>query len=165
MYVWSSAIARLVESHVRDCGRRAIPVSKERGERDERSDAGRARDDPDRLIAEYREAHDECVLVRALVVVVVTRRVRVVVREVVVAAVGTGVAAAIVDEVVVDAVGLSGAASFCRCVAANALMLARDVSLAAVAMARRSTLERMSGPRCGTSDRTTRPRARDLRAA
>jgi hypothetical protein len=105
-------------------------------------------------------------LVRAVVVVVATRPVTVVVREVVVTAVDAGVAVAVaVDAVVVEAAGLSGAASFCTCAAAKAFMLARDVSVTAVAMPRRSTPERMSGGRCGMSDRTSRQPTRSLRAA
>jgi len=105
-------------------------------------------------------------LVRAVVVVVVTRPVTVVVREVAVRAVGAGIAvAAAVEDVVVEAAGWSGAAVFCTCVAANAVMLARDVSVAAVAMARRITPERMSGERCGMSDRRPRQPASYVRAS
>ena len=97
---------------------------------------------------------------RAAVVVVVTRPVSVVVRldEPVpfdavddVADVAAGVAAAdaatAVDEL--DAEGLSGAESFCTCVAANADIDASEVSVTAVAAARRSSEERMRGLRSG----------------
>jgi hypothetical protein len=105
-------------------------------------------------------------LVRAVVVVVVTRPVTVVVREVTVPAVGAGVAvAAAVKDVVVEAAGWSGAAMFCTCVAANAVMLARDVSVAAVAMARRITPERMSGGRWGMRHRTSRQLSGYMRLA
>lgn len=84
--------------------------------------------------------------------VVVTRPVTVVVREVVVRA-GVTTAGVVADvEVVVDAVGCRGAAAFCTCVAANALMDASDVSVAAVAIARSTTPERMSGERFAMSD-------------
>jgi hypothetical protein len=96
-------------------------------------------------------------LVRAAVVVVVTRPVSVVERVVVVRAVGAAVALTI--DVVVAGAGWSGAALFWTCVAANALMLASEESVAAVAIARSTTPERMSGERftMGTK-RTRRPR-------
>jgi hypothetical protein len=93
-------------------------------------------------------------------VVVATRPPTVVLREV---DAGVGVAAAVTT--VVDAAGLSGAALFCTCVAANALIDASDVSVAAVAMARRSTAERMSGERDGMPTRTARRRRPYMRLA
>jgi hypothetical protein len=76
-----------------------------------------------------------------------TRPVTVVPRVVAPRAVAAGVGVATVAAVVVDAEGWSGAALFCTCVAAKALIDASDVSVAAVAIARRTTAERMSGER------------------
>jgi hypothetical protein len=89
-------------------------------------------------------------------VVVATRPVTVVPRVVALREVGAGVAA--VAAAVVEAEGWSGAALFCTCVAANALIDASDVSVAAVAMARSSTAERMSGERCGMGSTTPQRR-------
>jgi len=58
-----------------------------------------------------------------------------------------------------------GAALFCTCVAANALIDASDVSVAAVATARRRTAERMSGERDGMRTRTARRGRRYMRLA
>ncbi|HYR94275.1 MAG TPA: hypothetical protein VEP48_08740 [Methylomirabilota bacterium] len=88
--------------------------------------------------------------------VVATRPVTVVPRVVALREVGAGVGDAVVGAVVVEAGGWSGAALFCTWVAANALIDASDVSVAAVAMARSSTAERMSGERDDMSDTTTR---------
>jgi hypothetical protein len=98
--------------------------------------------------------------VRVVVVVVGMRPVTVVLRleapvplEAVddVADVGAGVAVADVATVVDDAgaAGLSGAASFCTCVAANAVIEASDVKVTAVAIERRSSEERTRGLRSG----------------
>jgi hypothetical protein len=85
--------------------------------------------------------------VRGAAVVVGTLPVTVVPRVVAVRDVGAGVAVAAVDAVVVDTAGWSGAAAFWTCVAAKALIDASDVSVVAVAIARRITAERMSGER------------------
>jgi hypothetical protein len=94
--------------------------------------------------------------VRAVVVVVgtppviVVRRLDVPVPFVAVDGVLVGIAVAVaVDTVVAGAVGLSGAASFWTCVAANAVIEAREVRVTAVARERRSSDERMSGARSG----------------
>jgi hypothetical protein len=96
-------------------------------------------------------------------VVVATRPVTVVPRVVALREVGAGVGEAAVTAVVVEADGWSGAALFCTWVAANALIDASDVSVAAVAMARRSTAERMSGERDDMSDTTTRRPRRHMK--
>jgi hypothetical protein len=65
-------------------------------------------------------------------------------------AVGAGVAvAAAVATVVAGAAGLSGAASFRTCVAANAVIDARDVNVTAVANDRRSSEDLTRGARAG----------------
>jgi hypothetical protein len=98
--------------------------------------------------------------VRVVVVVAVTSPVMVVRRLEVpvpfeavddVASVGAGVAVADVATGVDDtgAAGFSGAASFCTCVAANAVIEARDVNVTAVAIERRSSEERTRGLRSG----------------
>jgi hypothetical protein len=68
-----------------------------------------------------------------------------------VADVGAGVAVADVATVVDDTGtdGFSGAASFCTCVAANAVIDASEVSVTAVARERRNSDERTRGPRSG----------------
>ncbi len=94
---------------------------------------------------------------RVAAVVVVTRPVSVVVRDIVVRVVGAGVTATVcADALVPEDEGCSGAALFCTCVAANAVIDASDVNVAAVASARRTMPERMSGERCAISDRTSR---------
>jgi hypothetical protein len=97
-------------------------------------------------------------------VVVATWPVTVVPRVVALREVGAGVGVAAVAAVVVEE-GRSGAALFCTCVAANALIDASDVSVAAVAMARRTTAERMSGERDGMRTRTARRRRPYMRLA
>ena len=94
---------------------------------------------------------------RVVVVVVGTRPVSVVLRLDVpvpfeaVAAVAVGAAVAAAATVVDDAgaAGFSGAASFCTCVAANAVIDASELSVTAVARARRSSEDRTSGLRSG----------------
>jgi len=98
-------------------------------------------------------------------VVVATRPVTVVPRVVALRAVGAGVGDAAVGAVVVEAGGWSGAALFCTWLAANALIDASDVSVAAVATARRRTAERMSGERDGMRTRTARRDRRYMRLA
>jgi hypothetical protein len=94
--------------------------------------------------------------VRVVVVVAVTppvmvvRRLEVPVPFVAVDGVLVGAAVAVaVDTVVAGAAGLRGAASFCTCVAANAVIEARDVNVTAVAIDRRSSEERTRGLRSG----------------
>src|SRR5205823_14277099 len=121
--------------------------------------------DPVGLSGEEKVDHDECVFVRVVVVVVGTRPVSVVLRlEVPVpfeavdaVAVGAAVAAAatVVDDA--GAAGFSGAASFCTCVAANAVIEASELSVTAVARERRSSEERMSGLRSGMEQGHRRP--------
>jgi hypothetical protein len=109
---------------------------------------------------QHLQAHDECVFVRGAAVVVATRPVTIVPRDVAPRDVAAGIAAV---AAVVETDGLSGAALLCTCVAANALIDASDVSVAAVAIARSSTAERMSGERDGMSATTPRRPRRHMK--
>jgi hypothetical protein len=79
------------------------------------------------------------------VVVVVMPEVTVVRRWVVVVARDVGAGAGVASLAVVDALGLSGATAFCTCVDANAVMPASEETVIAVATARSTVTERMSG--------------------